>query len=455
MSATADRLHAGPLDIAELFGALEDPALNSMNFLNEIASRYPDAISLAAGRPAEQFFEIDSLDRYLRRFCRHLESDLGYSPEEVRRTLFQYGRTKGVLHGLIAANLARDEGMSVDPESVVVTVGCQEAMFLVLRALRRTPSDVLLAVTPTYVGLTGAARLVEMPVLPVAAGPGGVALEDLERQIRAARAAGLHPRACYVMPDFANPSGISMDLDDRRRLLALAAAEQVLLLEDNPYGLFPHEDEQRRPTLKALDEQQVVVYLGSFAKTAMPGVRTGYVVADQQVVDAAGNRSLLADQLSKIKSMLTVNTSPITQAIVGGKLLENEHSLLQANERERAVYTANMRRMVAGLAARFPDPGLGVSFTAPAGGFFVVVTVPFEVDDALLERSAAEYGVLWTAMHHFYEPGVPVHALRLSCSTVTPEQIEDGLDRVARLISDQLGHRGPVGQRSGSPSESR
>src|SRR3954454_12855868 len=131
MSATADRLRPGELDTAQLFGALEDPALNSMNFLNEISSRYPDAISLAAGRPVEQFFEIESVDRYLRRFCEYLEADLGYTPEEVRRTLFQYGRTKGVVHGLIAANLARDEGMSVDPEAIVVTVGCQEAMFLV------------------------------------------------------------------------------------------------------------------------------------------------------------------------------------------------------------------------------------------------------------------------------------------------------------------------------------
>jgi (S)-3,5-dihydroxyphenylglycine transaminase len=156
------------------------------------------------------------------------------------------------------------------------------------------------------------------------------------------------------------------------------------------------------------------------------------------VLDSAGGRSLLADQLSKIKSMLTVNTSPITQAIVGGKLLENDCSLLAANERERAVYTRNMRLMVDGLAARFPDPERGVRYNVPVGGFFVVVTVPFGVDDALLERSAADYGVLWTSMHHFYEPGVPVNALRLSCSTVTPQQIEIGLDRVARLINDQL-----------------
>ena len=83
MSATAGQLHTGELATAGLFGALEDPALNSMNFLNEISSRYPEAISLAAGRPVEQFFEVESLDRYLRRFCQHLEADLGYSPVVV------------------------------------------------------------------------------------------------------------------------------------------------------------------------------------------------------------------------------------------------------------------------------------------------------------------------------------------------------------------------------------
>ena len=438
MSATTDSLQLGQLEASQLFGALQDPALNSMNFLNEISHRYPDAVSLAAGRPAEQFFETEAIERYLRRFCLHLQADLGYSDAEVRRTLFQYGRTKGIVHGLIAANLAKDEGISVDPDSIVVTVGCQEAMFLVLRALRASPADVLLAVTPSYVGLTGAARLVEMPVLPVAAAEGGVDLDDLEDQIRRARAAGLRPRGCYVMPDFANPSGVSMDLSDRRRLLAIAATEDILLLEDNPYGLFPHVDDQRQPTLKALDEQRTVVYLGSFAKTAMPGARVGYLVADQPVIDATGRRSLFADELSKIKSMLTVNTSPIAQAVVGGKLLEHDCSLLAANERERAIYTRNMRLMLEGLAARFPDPALGVRFNVPVGGFFVVVTVPFRVDDSLLERSAADYGVLWTSMHHFYEPGVPVNALRLSCSTVTPEQLELGLDRLARLINDQL-----------------
>jgi (S)-3,5-dihydroxyphenylglycine transaminase len=432
------------LSTADLHSSIEDPALNSMNFLNEVANHYPDAVSLAAGRPFEEFWEVDELPRYLARFSAHLRDALGYSEERVRRTLFQYGRTKGIVHELVAANLELDEGIVVDPEAVVVTVGCQEAMVLVLRALRSGPNDVLLAVSPTYVGLTGAARLVDMPVLPVASGKAGIDLDDLLARIQGARAAGLRPRACYVMPDFANPSGVSMPEKTRRALLSLAREEDFLLLEDNPYGLFHGDDAERVPTLKALDEHRRVVYLGSFAKTVLPGARVGYVVADQTVTGADGDVRLLADELSKIKSMLTVNTPALAQAIVGGKLLEHGCSLVRANERERKIYAANRTRLVERLASHFGD-GSPVRWNAPTGGFFVVVTVPFPVDDELLTRSARDYGVLWTPMHHFYDTGADsrdgARSLRLSYSAVTPGQIDTGVDRLARFIGDELAQR--------------
>jgi (S)-3,5-dihydroxyphenylglycine transaminase len=424
------------LDLTELHGALTDRALNSMNFLNEVAQHYPNAISLAAGRPAEQFYAVEDLHSYLDTFCEYLRDELGYDEAAVRRTIFQYGRTKGIVHQLVARNLLADEGITVDPEALVVTVGCQEAMVLTLRALRATSADVLLAVSPAYVGITGAARLLDLPVLPVAGGNDGADLEDLVAVVKAARAEGLRPRACYVMPDFANPSGLSLDLETRQRLLDVAAEQDLLLLEDNPYGLFPAEGFERLPTLKALDTERRVVYLGSFAKTALPGARVGYVVADQVVAHPDGTTSLLADELSKIKSMLTVNTSAIGQAMIGGKLLRHDCSLVAANERERATYAENLRALTEGLAARFP--GGEVSWNVPSGGFFLVVTVPFVVDDALLAESAQQYGVLWTPMSHFYDGDIPIHALRLSCSSVSPAEIEPALDRLSALIRDHL-----------------
>lgn len=421
------------LSRATLHGSLADPALESMNFLNEVASRYPEAISFASGRPFEGFFDVALISGYIETFARYLKVEKGCNDAQVNQAIFQYGRTKGIIHELIASQLARDEHVSVDPEAIVVTVGCQEAMFITLRALRGDDRDILLAVAPTYIGITGAARLVDMPVWPVSGGPSGIDLDDLAAQIRQAREAGLRPRACYVMPDFANPSGVSLTVQLRQDLLDLAADEQILLLEDNPYGLF-HEG-PHLPALKALDTTRQVVYLGSFAKTGFPGARVGYAVADQRVAAGGGSVSLLADELAKIKSMVSVNTSAVAQAVVGGKLLRHELSMAAANQRETAVYLRNLKHLLGGLNQRFPCGD--VSWNCPAGGFFVVVTLPFVADDKLVERSAREYRVLWTPMSHFYARGEGLREVRLACSQLTPELIETGLDRFAAFVADQ------------------
>nr|WP_145487413.1 MULTISPECIES: PLP-dependent aminotransferase family protein [Streptomyces] len=427
---------------AELHSSLTDASLSSMNFLNEVAQRFPEAISFAAGRPHEANFDVALIHEYLDAYCRHLAEREGHTEEQVRRALFQYGRTKGVIHDLVAKNLAVDEGIVVDPEAIVMTVGCQEAMVLTLRALRRDERDVLLAVSPTYVGITGAARLVDMPVLPVRSGDGGVDLNDLAAVVRQARSEGLRPRAFYVVPDFSNPAGETLSIEQRRELLRLAEAFGLLLLEDNPYGLFRAWGE-RLPTLKSLDRARQVVYLGSFAKTGLPGARVGYVVADQFVDGGTGGAlTLFADELSKIKSMVTVNTPPVAQAVIGGKLIAHDYSLLRANEREIATYARNLRQVLDGLEQRFGRPVEGaapeVTWNMPAGGFFVVVTVPFHVTDELLALSAAKYGVIWTPMHHFYDGAGGERQLRLSCSLLEPHTLDEGLDRLAAFIRDQV-----------------
>ncbi|WP_233222949.1 PLP-dependent aminotransferase family protein [Amycolatopsis sp. BJA-103] len=418
------------LNVEALHGSLADPAISSMNLLNELIDEYPAAISMAAGRPYEEFFDVRLIHDYLDAYCEHLRHGRKLAETAVTRTLFQYGATKGVIAELIARNLAEDEGIDAAPESVVVTVGCQEAMFLVLRALRADDRDVLLAPAPTYVGLTGAALLTDIPVWPVRSDENGIDLDDLTHQVKLAREAGKRVRACYVTPDFANPTATSMDLPSRHRLLDIAQDHGILLLEDNAYGLFGSE---RLPSLKSLDRSESVVYLGSFAKTGMPGARVGYAVADQQM--AGGG--LLADQLSKLKGMLTVNTSPIAQAVIAGKLLLNDFSLTKANTREIAIYQRNLRLTLSELDRRL-GPHTEVTWNTPTGGFFVTITVPFVVDDELLEHAARDHGVLFTPMHHFYGGKGGFHQLRLSISLLTPELIQEGVTRLAALIIGRL-----------------
>jgi len=428
------------LAASTLHSSLVDPALESMNFLNEVATRYPDAISFASGRPCEQFFDVALIHAYIDAFCDYLATERGYSPAQVSRLLFQYGKTKGIIGELVARYVAKDEDIHVDPESIVVTVGYQEGMFAVVRALRADARDVLLAVSPSYVGLTGAAKLADMPVWPVRSGNEGIDLDDLSAQAQRARAAGLRPRACYVMADFANPSGLSMPVPLRHRLLEVAAREDLLLIEDNPYGTF--HDGPHLPTLKALDTSRQVIYIGSFAKVGLPGARVGFTIADQRVSGADGKVALLADYLSMIKSMVTVNTSAVSQAVIAGKLLRCEFSLARANVRETATYLANMHQLLAGLQARFPataDRAKQVTWNSPSGGFFAVVTLPFAADDELMEYSAREHGVLWTPMSHFYAGQGGTHQARLACSQLTSEEIETGLNRFAALVADRLG----------------
>src|SRR5262249_20385477 len=154
--------------------------------------------------------------------------------------------------------------------------------------------------------------------------------------------------ALYVVPDFSNPHGTTMPLAARKALLGVAAAYDFLILEDNAYGMFAF-DGCRQPTLKALDRSQRVIYLGSFSKLIYPGVRVGFAVADQQVNPG----TLLADEMTKVKSMTTVNTSPLTQAIVGGVLLEHGCTLSRAIAAKMAHYKRNRDCLLQALRQSF------------------------------------------------------------------------------------------------------
>jgi len=425
------------LDLRDLHGSLSDPLLDAMTFLNEITSRYPQAISFAPGRPSEHLFAHERIAGYLASYVGYLQESCGYSVDQVRTALFQYGRTKGQIHELIASTVANDEGIEATPEALVVTVGAQEGMLLILRALFAGPADVLLVSSPCYVGITGAARLLDIEVVPVPEedhGPGATAVRAAARR---ARAAGKRPRAFYVVPDCANPSGLSMPVPARERLLESADAEDLLIIEDNPYGFFSR-DTAPRPTLKSLDRGGSVIYLGSFAKTCFPGARLGYVIADQEVAGEDGTRGLLADELAKIKSMTTVNTPSLSQAVIGGMLVAHGCRLREANAAAISFYRSNMAALLGELERRFP-PGLrarlGLRWNTPGGGFFVVMTVPFLADEKALERSARDHGVLWTPMGSFYLDDGGDHQLRLSCSYVSPEQIVEGVRRLAGFIA--------------------
>ncbi|MCX4762796.1 PLP-dependent aminotransferase family protein [Streptomyces sp. NBC_01275] len=423
--------------MAELHGSVSEPVLDTMNFLNEVTHRYPDAISFAPGRPYDGFFETEQVFACIRRYLDHL-AEQGGSTADIRTALYQYGPTAGLIRGIIADSLRADEDTDVPAESIVVTVGAQEAMLLVLRALIAGPDDVLLVSSPCYVGITGAARLLDVTVRPVEEREDGFSAADLEAAVLAERANGRRPRAFYVVPDHSNPSGNTMGPEAREELLKLAERHDFLVLEDSPYRQV--SPGTPLPTLKSRDRARRVVHLGSYSKTVFPGARVGFVVADQRVRDAGGGEHLLADELAKIKSMVTVNTSSLSQAAVAGALLGAQGRLSRLNAEAAAYYGDAMREMLRQLDARLPADrreALGVRWNEPTGGFFLTMRVPFRVDNALLALSAQDFGVIWTPMTHFYPGAGGLHGIRLSTSYLTPAEIEEGAARLARFVEAQ------------------
>ncbi|WP_236243920.1 PLP-dependent aminotransferase family protein [Streptomyces sp. CC210A] len=433
-AASADARSRDRLEMTELHSSVSEPVLDTMNFLNEVTHRYPDAISFAPGRPFDGSFDTEQVIGHIRRYLTHL-AEQGGSPDDVRTALFQYGPTAGLIRDIIADSLRADEGIDVPAESIVVTVGAQEAMLLVLRALIAGPDDVLLVSSPCYVGITGAARLLDVRVRPVEEREDGFSAADLEAAVRDELANGRRPRAFYVVPDHSNPSGTTMGAEAREELLGLAERYDFLVIEDSPYRLV--SPGTPLPTLKSRDRTRRVVHLGSYSKTVFPGARVGFVVADQRVREAAGGEHLLAADLTKIKSMVTVNTSSLGQAAVAGALLGAQGRLSRLNAGAADHYGEAMREMLRQLDARLPAArreALGVRWNEPTGGFFITMRVPFRVDNDQVVRSAEDFGVIWTPMSHFHPGTGGHHRIRLSTSCLTPAELEEGTARLVRYV---------------------
>ena len=423
---------------AFLRASLDAPSLEVMNFLNEVVMRYPEAISFAPGRPDESLFDVEESLRHIGGFTSRRAKTTGRPEESIWRSMGQYGFTNGIIQDLLVRHLELDENVHVAPESILVTVGCQEGMLILMMGLFDPAQDVLLVSDPTYIGITGLSQILGVEVRPIATGVNGLEPEAVDQAIAEVKASGKVPKAVYDVPDFNNPLGTSMPLENRKRLLEVARKHDVLIFEDNPYGMFCY-DEDPPPTLKALDdpEDPRVIYLGSFSKTLFPGLRLGYLVVDRTETRSDGSVRSMAAELSKVKSLTTVNTSPLVQALAGGVLMENEGSLRRVVADKLPLYRRNRDAMLAALDKHFTAHGLTdrMTWNRPGGGFFLTVDLPFVFDEKAVAECAGDYGVIVCPLSFFaLAPGYEKR-IRLSFSYVDPERIDQGVERLARYLA--------------------
>ena len=416
--------------------AADGSRLDVMNFLNEIASHYPAAVSFASGRPAEQFFRLDDWLHCVPAYVRHEAQQRQCGVAEAFNTLAQYGRTNGIINGLIARQIALDEGIECPAGQILVTGGCQEALDLLLTGLCQHEDDVVLVRSPCYIGLTGVADMNRIELAPFSCADTAVAA-TLQQTVAAVEARGKRPRLLYLVPDFDNPTGAVLTRAVREEIIGFCAAKHIVIVEDNPYGMFRYEGE-RVPTMYALDLHGCVIYLGTYSKTICPALRVGFAAVPARMFGDADAGKVLIDRLSQAKSFVSVNTSQLTQAVVGGLLLSQDGSLSRLAAGPREFYRRNRDLMLTHLAATFADLSGQISWNRPEGGFFLTLTLPFPFRRREAEICASDYGVLVMPLSFFALGTEEDYRVRLAFSNATPELIADGVVRLGRFVRDAL-----------------
>jgi len=396
-------------------------SVSEIRALFAVASR-PEVISLAGGMPHLSALPMETVADVIADLVR-----------EQGSMALQYGSGQGdpTLREQICDVMAL-EGISAHADDVVVTVGSQQALDLVTRIFV-DPGDVVIAEAPSYVGALGTFAAYQAEVVHVEMDDDGIIPRHLIEAIRSVRAAGKRPKFLYTIPTFHNPAGVSLSVARRAKVLDICQDHELLVLEDNPYGLLGFDEEPGR-ALRA-DDRDNVVYLGSFSKTFAPGFRVGWAVAPlairEKLVLAAESAVLCPPSFSQLAVSRYLATQPWQEQV----------------KAYRELYRERRDAMLAALQAHLPP---GTRWTQPRGGFYVWVTLPPGLDaKAMLPRAITER-VAYVPGTAFYADGFGTSSMRLSYCYPTPERIVDGVRRLARVIQQELEVRQTFGPLRGS-----
>lgn len=408
---------------------------NVIGFLNDIQFRFPDAYSFVAGQPDESFFNIEEQLLKFKTFVDHSARITGEQITHVVNKIGQYNKTKGIINDLVSDYLRNDENINVSGDHILITVGAQEAFAIIVSTICNNDKDVVLIEDPSYIGISSFTKIFNYPIEGVPIDQEGINLTALKEKIIVLHHAGKRVKLLYVIPDYQNPTGSCMPIGNRLKLLELAKRYNFLIIEDSVYNSFTYL-QKKNPTLKSLDRYNRVIYVGSFSKSLFPGLRVGMIAADQQVENDMGNNVSLIDEMVKVKAQLTNNTSTISQAIVGGVLLELGASLSEWSKPKYESYKRKRDGMINALHhyIGLHDWGNDIKWETPDGGFFIKMTLPFEVNIDSVVESAGKFNVIFCPMRFFYLKKGGEKEIRLTFSNLSLERIEKGVAQLAAYL---------------------
>jgi len=375
-----------------------------------------DVISLAGGLPDTSTFPPHSYASLM----------TSVSVQSCARAL-QYGPTEGfALVKSCIADVMAAEGMRVDTDEVLVTTGGQQAIDLVCKTLV-DPGDVVVAEAPTYPGAIPTFCSYQADVVQISMDRDGMRTDELEATLDALERDGRRPKFIYTVPNFHNPAGVTMSLERRRELVRIASERQLLVLEDNPYGMLRYEGEPL-PTLYSLDDE-FVIYTSTFSKILSPGVRLGWAVAPAPILEKM--------QVGKQGSDLC--SSSISQYFVrayfdAGPWGDYVASLVEIYRRRRDV-------MLDALAEHFPREA---EWTHPQGGLFIWATMPDYIDTTDLLARALQEKVAFVPGRAAYLDGRGGSSMRLNFSGVPESAIREGVRRIGEVVHEQVAMYGTL-----------
>ncbi|MBO0983263.1 PLP-dependent aminotransferase family protein [Rathayibacter sp. SD072] len=383
-------------------------AASEVRALFAVASR-PEVVSLAGGMPY-----VAALPQDL------VSSAIDSVMREQGPVALQYGSGQGVpkLREQILEVMAL-EGISAGADDVVVMTGSQHALELFSKIFL-DPGDVVLSEGPSYVTAMVIFRSYQAEIEHVAMDEHGLIPAALREHIARVRSSGKRIKFLYTIPTFHNPAGVTLSWKRRVEILEICKSEEILVLEDNPYGLL-YFDGAPPKAMRSLEEDGVV-YLGTFSKTLAPGFRVGWALAPHAIRE----RLILANEAA------VLSPSSFSQLVIS-KYLDSADWKGQIDI-FRGVYRERKEAMLRGLETHLPS----LTWTDPSGGFYVWVTLPEGLDSkAMLPRAVKEL-VAYTPGTAFYGNGDGRGNIRLSFCYPTPDRITEGIKRLAKVIDGEL-----------------
>jgi 2-aminoadipate transaminase len=394
-------------------GRIDNTRKSEIRELVKLAGR-PGIVSLAAGMPDPGTFPASDI---LEASIRVLDT----SPSIA----LQYGPTGGEPELIdILCSLIEEDGIEVGPENVIITVSSQQAIELLSRVFL-DPGDAVVVGLPTFLGAIASFTSAEAQLVGIPLDDSGLRTDLIEEALDDLEKRGIRTKMIYVIPDFQNPSGITLSAGRRKELLDMTKRRNLALVEDNPYRRFRYVGQNLPALFRDWREHPALIHVGTFSKILFPGMRLGWVMARREIIEKLELATQAADLCAP-----SVTQYIIKEYLSTGKLSEHLDSIRSFYSSKREAMLGSLERHLKGIE--------GVRWSRPEGGFFVWLELPKQVNTADMLPEAIEKGVAYVPGASFFADRSGTNTMRLNFSLPTEDGIEEGVRRLAEVIIRKL-----------------